>query len=86
MNRTFRTAAAILFFTAIRIWAHHSFAAEYDANKLATVSGILASSNGPIRMRCSTSTEGMQRVKQGAGSSKWEARAAWRAEDGKRRI
>ena len=42
MNRALRTAAAVLFFTAIRISAHHSFASEYDANKLVTVSGIVA--------------------------------------------
>ena len=42
MNTALRTAAAVLFFTAIRISAHHSFAAEYDANKLVTVSGIVA--------------------------------------------
>ena len=42
MNKTSRTAAAALFFTAIRTSAHHSFAAEYDVNKLVTVSGIVA--------------------------------------------
>ena len=42
MNTALRTAAAVLFFTAIRISAHHSFAAEYDANKLVTVSGVVA--------------------------------------------
>jgi len=40
MNTTLR-AAAILFFTPILTSAHHAFAAEYDANKLVTVSGIV---------------------------------------------
>lgn len=34
-----RTATAVLLFTAIRVSAHHSFAAEYDENNLITVSG-----------------------------------------------
>src|SRR5215472_15224513 len=42
MNRAVRTAAVVLFFTAIRTSAHHSFAAEYDENKLVTVTGIVA--------------------------------------------
>ena len=42
MNRTLRAAAAVLLFAAIRTSAHHAFAAEYDANKLVTVSGIVA--------------------------------------------
>jgi hypothetical protein len=33
-------AAALLFLTT-RIWAHHAFAAEYDANKVVTVSGTV---------------------------------------------
>ena len=41
-SRTLRTAAAVLFFTAIRTSAHHSFAAEYDVNKVVTISGIVA--------------------------------------------
>ena len=42
MSRTLRVAVAVLFFTAVRTSAHHAFAAEYDANKLVTVSGIVA--------------------------------------------
>jgi hypothetical protein len=42
MSRTLRAAAAVLIFTAIRTSAHHAFAAEYDENKLVTVSGIVA--------------------------------------------
>jgi hypothetical protein len=42
MNRILRAVAAVLFFPAIRTSAHHSFAAEYDANKLITVPGIVA--------------------------------------------
>jgi Family of unknown function (DUF6152) len=42
VNRTLRTAAAILLLTAIRTSAHHSFAAEYDENKLITVSGAVS--------------------------------------------
>ncbi len=41
MSRTLRAAAAVLLFTAIPTSAHHAFAAEYDANKLVTVSGIV---------------------------------------------
>ena len=41
MSRTLRVVA-VLFFTAVRTSAHHAFAAEYDANKLVTVSGIVA--------------------------------------------
>jgi len=42
MHRTLSTAAAILLFAAIRTSAHHAFAAEYDANKMVTVSGSVA--------------------------------------------
>ncbi len=42
VNRTLRTAAAMLLLTAIRTSAHHSFAAEYDENKLITVSGSVS--------------------------------------------
>ena len=42
VNRTLRAAAAVLLFTAIRISAHHSFAAEYDENNLITVSGSVS--------------------------------------------
>ena len=37
VNRTVGAAAALLLFTAIRASAHHSFAAEYDENKLITI-------------------------------------------------
>jgi len=39
VNRSLRTAAAVLLFTAIRTSAHHAFAAEYDENKLITIAG-----------------------------------------------
>jgi hypothetical protein len=42
VNRTLRTAAAMLLLTAVRTSAHHSFAAEYDENKLITVSGTVS--------------------------------------------
>jgi hypothetical protein len=41
MSRTLRAAAVVLLFTAIPTSAHHAFGAEYDANKLVTVSGIV---------------------------------------------
>jgi len=41
MSRTLRAAAAVLLVTAIPTSAHHAFGAEYDANKLITVSGIV---------------------------------------------
>ncbi len=41
MSRALRAAAAVLLFTVIPTSAHHAFAAEYDANKLVTVSGIV---------------------------------------------
>ncbi len=41
MSRALRAAAAVLLFAAVRVSAHHAFAAEYDANKLVTVSGIV---------------------------------------------
>jgi hypothetical protein len=41
MGRSLRAAAAALLFTAMRIWAHHAFAAEYDENKRVTVSGTV---------------------------------------------
>ncbi len=41
MSRALRAAAAVLLFTAIPTSAHHAFTAEYDANKLVTVSGIV---------------------------------------------
>lgn len=40
--RTLRTVAAALLCTAIRASAHHSFAAEYDEDKLITVSGSVS--------------------------------------------
>lgn len=42
MSWTLRAAAAMLLFTAARSSAHHAFAAEYDENKLVTVSGIVS--------------------------------------------
>jgi hypothetical protein len=41
MSSTFRVAVAVLLFAAARALAHHAFAAEYDANKPVTVSGIV---------------------------------------------
>jgi hypothetical protein len=40
-NRTLSTAAVLLL-TALRISAHHSFASEYDEDKLITVSGTVS--------------------------------------------
>jgi hypothetical protein len=40
-TRTLRAAAAVLFFLAVRASAHHSFAAEYDENKLITIAGTV---------------------------------------------
>jgi len=42
MSRALRAAAAVLLFTATPTSAHHAFAAEYDANKLVAISGIVA--------------------------------------------
>jgi hypothetical protein len=41
MSKTLCTAAAALLLTAMPISAHHAFAAEYDQNKLVTVSGTV---------------------------------------------
>lgn len=41
-TRSLCTAAAVLVLTAIRMSAHHSFAAEYDEDKLITVSGSVS--------------------------------------------
>ena len=41
MSRTLRAAAAALLLATMRISAHHAFAAEYDENKLVTVSGTV---------------------------------------------
>ena len=41
MSKTLRAAAAALLLTSMRISAHHAFAAEYDENKLVTVSGTV---------------------------------------------
>jgi hypothetical protein len=41
MSKTLCVAAAALFLTALRISAHHAFAAEYDENKRVTVSGTV---------------------------------------------
>ena len=43
MTRTLCTTAAVLLLTTMRISAHHSFSAEYDENKLVTVSGAVTS-------------------------------------------
>jgi hypothetical protein len=42
VNRTLCAAAALLLCTAIRTSAHHSFAAEYDEDKLITLSGSVS--------------------------------------------
>jgi Family of unknown function (DUF6152) len=39
MKRILRAAAAVLLIAPIRTSAHHAFAAEFDANKLVTISG-----------------------------------------------
>ena len=41
MNKTLCSTAAMLLLMAMRILAHHAFAAEYDANKPVTVSGTV---------------------------------------------
>lgn len=41
MNKTLCSTAAMLLLMAMRISAHHAFAAEYDANKPVTVSGTV---------------------------------------------
>jgi len=41
MSRVLCALAVALLLTAIRISAHHAFAAEYDENKLVTVSGTV---------------------------------------------
>jgi len=41
MTKTICAAAAALLLTAMRAPAHHAFAAEYDENKLVTVSGTV---------------------------------------------
>jgi Family of unknown function (DUF6152) len=41
MSKTLCAATAVLLLTAMRISAHHAFAAEYDENKLVTVSGTV---------------------------------------------
>jgi hypothetical protein len=41
MSRTSCAAAVALFLAAMRISAHHAFAAEYDVNKRVTVSGTV---------------------------------------------
>ena len=41
MNRTLCTAAMALLLATARISAHHAFAAEYDENKVVTVSGVV---------------------------------------------
>jgi hypothetical protein len=41
MSRTLSAAAMALLLVAVRVSAHHSFAAEYDENKLVTVSGFV---------------------------------------------
>src|SRR5436190_1138701 len=39
MSRTLRTAAAALLLATVRVSAHHAFAAEYDENKIVTITG-----------------------------------------------
>jgi hypothetical protein len=41
MNKTLCTAVAALLLTAMRISAHHAFAAEYDGTRSVTVSGTV---------------------------------------------
>ena len=41
MSRTLYTAAVALLLATARISAHHAFAAEYDENKVVTVSGVV---------------------------------------------
>lgn len=41
MSRILYAAAAVLPLAVLRISAHHAFAAEYDENKLVTVSGFV---------------------------------------------
>ena len=41
MSRTVRAAATALFLATMRISAHHAFTAEYDENKVVTVSGTV---------------------------------------------
>jgi hypothetical protein len=41
MSKTLCVTVAALLLTAMRISAHHAFAAEYDENKRVTVSGIV---------------------------------------------
>jgi uncharacterized protein DUF6152 len=41
LSKTLCTAAAMLMVTAMRISAHHAFAAEYDENKRVAVSGTV---------------------------------------------
>jgi Family of unknown function (DUF6152) len=41
MSRMLCTAAVVLLLATVRISAHHSFAAEYDENKVVTVSGFV---------------------------------------------
>ena len=41
MHKTFSVAAAVLLLVTTRVSAHHAFAAEYDAKKKVTFSGVL---------------------------------------------
>ena len=41
MSKILRVAAVALLWPAMRVSAHHAFAAEYDENKLVTVSGTV---------------------------------------------
>jgi hypothetical protein len=41
MSKTFCVAVAAFLMTAMRISAHHAFAAEYDENKRVTISGLV---------------------------------------------
>jgi hypothetical protein len=42
MSKTWFTTAAALLLTAMRMWAHHAFAAEYDENKRVKFAGTVS--------------------------------------------